>query len=745
MNKKDASRVLHAVACDHVPEDINLLPGILARIEKGNRIKMRSRTKLLTVIVLVVLALVVILVSLPGVATAMKRLFGYIPEVGIVEQGAPLRMLAAPVSATRGGVTVSVNRAYLTAEKTMLDIGVSGVPLSAYPKGETVSGCIEQEYLRLPDGTKLDVSAPVPSTVTEATFVMPCIFNTLPGSAPIDWELALRFISAPPDLTVLPVIEISPSVPAATKSAIETPEVKIGSSATATSIPSTAHILVEKVIETEDGYILIGSVKPQVPEGSWIQVTGLATIRDANGKKVSYTYPEDVQVADANMSQGGFSWTLQIKGAGVSFPLTIGFSGVVVSQVDPQASAPVAFDAGPDPQPNQVWALNQDVQLAGNTVQLVSVMADVDGYSFHIVPGPHLSGVSVQIDGYQAIGGGGGGGGAKGAPFNTSLIYAELPKGQLTILLSNPLSTSDTQTWQGQWGPEAPFPDWPTPSVASYPVCLNPDSISQLKQLPDGLDGRVLLTELNPALNLVLAGMDGSQRRVLALGGSRGAMTQDGSRLAYSGNDGITILDLANGKASVLNGIQGRDLRWSPDSSKIAYVTAGDTYGLFVTGSDGKNPVQLSNLGYEAIAGWSPDGRQLYYAIPGSSNNGFLLRSVDLITGKTSDLFVLENSSRKAPMPVISPDGQWVAYRGADNSSLYLIHPDGTEAHKLIENPSPGYAVSGIAWGPGSGMLGVSLITPEDQDGEVILIQPSGCEAYQLPSLHGELDGVLIP
>ncbi len=509
-------------------------------------------------------------------------------------------------------------------------------------------------------------------------------------------------------------------------------------------VQSTALVSVEKVIQTEDGYILIGSVRPQVPAGSWIQATGPATVRDARGKKVSYTYPQDVQpLDDTSLSQGGFSWALQIKGAGVNFPLTVGFPGIVISQVDSQASARVAFDAGPNPQTGQEWTLNQDVQLAGNALRLVSVTANADGYSFLIDPGPSLSGASVQIDGYQPVGGGGGGG-WKGE-YTSSLAYRELPKGQLTIVFSNPLAASDTQSWQGNWQPQAPSPDWPTPSAAPYPVCLNPDSINQLKPLPAGLDGRVLLSEMNPALNLILAGMHGSQRQVLAPGGSRGALTADGARLAYSANEGITILDLASGKTSVLKGIQGRDLHWSPDANQIAYVTSGDAYGVFVVGRDGKNPIQLSNLGYESIAGWSPDGKQLYYAIPGSSNTGFLLKAVNPATGETRDLFILENSSRKAPMPAISPDGKWVAYRGVDSSSLYLIHTDGTEGHLLMEDPSPGVAVSGIAWGPGGDLLGVSLITPGDQDGEVILLQPEGCEAYLLPSLHGELDGMSIP
>jgi Tol biopolymer transport system component len=153
----------------------------------------------------------------------------------------------------------------------------------------------------------------------------------------------------------------------------------------------------------------------------------------------------------------------------------------------------------------------------------------------------------------------------------------------------------------------------------------------------------------------------------------------------------------------------------------------------------------LTHLGYESIAGWSPDGKQLYYAIPASTSDGFLLKKVNVTTGEASDMFVLKDSSRKAPMPAVSPDGNWIAYRGADNASLYLIRMDGAAGRKLIEPPSPNYAITGIAWGPGRGLLGVSLMTPEVPDGQVILLQPDGCEAYILPALQGELDGLLIP
>ncbi len=146
---------------------------------------------------------------------------------------------------------------------------------------------------------------------------------------------------------------------------------------------------------------------------------------------------------------------------------------------------------------------------------------------------------------------------------------------------------------------------------------------------------------------------------------------------------------------------------------------------------------------YEAIAGWSPDSSTLYYAIPDAGGKGFMLRAMDIKTGRSRDLFVLENSSGKGPFAAVSPDGAWVAYRAKDNSSLYLKGMDGSPARLLLDRPAT--AISGIVWEKNSHLIGVSLITPETSDGEIILLQFENCETYKLTGLHGELDGIYIP
>ncbi|NLN70441.1 MAG: hypothetical protein GX142_06635 [Chloroflexi bacterium] len=694
---------------------------------------------IVTFAMLVLMILGTLMIGPQRIYAAVLQLFGYIPGVGIVDVNVPIRVLAEPVSLTRDGVKVSVNQVVLTETETRLDFGVSGVPLSAYPQVGATSGCIEREYLRLPDGTRIDVNAPIPANVNEATFVLPCIFNTLPGTVPVAWELPIHFVPAPSDLVILPVLDVTPSyVPTGQK-----PGLDIDTTSTTTLNESTqVNISIDKIIETEEGYILLGYVRPDIPEGSWLQITGPAIIKDANGKNVNYTFPNDVQpLDDTSLGQGGYAWVMQIDGAGVKFPITISFSGVIISQVDSEAFARTTVNVGLNPQPEQIWEVNQDVQIAGNTIQLISLTAWADGYSFRIDPGKNLSGVSVQIEGYQAIGGGGGEGTTNGKVFTTSLSYSNLPKGDLTILFSNPRLASPTAIWQAVWQPET-VQQFSSIDVSST-VCLNAESFQKLSPIPAGLTGKVVLTQLNPQLQIILAGMGGSPLEVLVTGNGQAALTQDGNRLAYTTDAGIRIQNLSSGEFAEIAGVFGRDLHWSPDGSQLAYVNSGDLYGVFLINSDDKHPRQLSNLGYESIAGWSPDGFVLYYAIPDSTGNGFLLRSVDVDTGNTHDLFVLENSSRKAPMSAVSPDGKWIAYRASDNSSLFIKGMDGSPAQLLLDNPAN--AINGIAWDKKSLLLGVSLITPEYPDGEIILIAPDSCETYRLPGLSGELDGVFMP
>ena len=693
-------------------------------------------------ITLAILSLIIIGTLVIGpqrVYAAIQQLFGYIPGVGIVDQSAPIRVLAEPVSITRDGISITVTSATLTGDMTHIEYRIFGVPGSAYPNREDMMGCMKQEYLRLADGTQLaQVNygyQPVPANVTEATFVIPCISGTLPGKVPENWELQLHFVPAPPDLTVMPVIELTPST-----------QVSLTQSATirSTPVPSMDNsVTVSKVIETSDGYILIGQFQPQSKPGESFQQTGAQEIRDASGKKIAYTYPQDVNDA-VNQEGAGTGWAAQFKAAGLAYPLTISFSGVVLRPADPDATAEFTFDAGSNPQPGQVWDLNQKIQLAGHTLKLVSITADsFSGYSFDFQVDPEVYSTSVQIMGYTPNGGGGGGGGGlTNGKFNVSLSYAHIPTGVLTVTLSNLTLIGVPITWQGQWSPTTPRTDLAANPTPQPGICLTADSLTQLKPAPLALsNGKALLYELLDSTTnkwgLVLYNLDGSQKQMLVPDGSWGALSPDGNRMAYPASDGIYVMDLATKAEKVLAVADGFDLHWSPDGKQIAYVGGSGSIidSVFVVNIDDTQMRQVSNLSYEAVIGWSADSAQLYFVAPFTGGAAWKVYSFDLASGAAHELFTIENGTPKFLNAKLSLDGNWIAYRGRDNSSLYLVHPDGSDMHLVLDN----VGAVGVEWSR-SGWLGVS-----DETTYVVLIKPDGCEAYLLPALHGDLEGLSIP
>jgi Tol biopolymer transport system component len=112
----------------------------------------------------------------------------------------------------------------------------------------------------------------------------------------------------------------------------------------------------------------------------------------------------------------------------------------------------------------------------------------------------------------------------------------------------------------------------------------------------------------------------------------------------------------------------------------------------------------------------------------------------DFASGMANERFTIENGTPKFLNPKLSPDGDWIAYRGRDNSSLYLVRTDGTDMHLVLDN----VGAVGIEWSR-SGWLGVSLQKANSDASTIILIKPDSCEAYLLPALHGDLEGLSIP
>ncbi len=147
----------------------------------------------------------------------IRSLMGFVPGVGVVDPNAPLRVLREPVKLTREGISLEVNSAMLSRDVTYLDYQFFGIPPEAITPDGHASGCEQEAYLRLPDGSRLerkDRAWPgIPAEVTEATLVVPCLQGTLPGSVPANWELPLSFINADQAPMVFPILELEEPTP----------------------------------------------------------------------------------------------------------------------------------------------------------------------------------------------------------------------------------------------------------------------------------------------------------------------------------------------------------------------------------------------------------------------------------------------------------------------------------------------------------------------------------------------------
>jgi len=208
--------------------------------------------------------------------------------------------------------------------------------------------------------------------------------------------------------------------------------------------------------------------------------------------------------------------------------------------------------------------------------------------------------------------------------------------------------------------------------------------------------------------------------------------------MAYPTLDGIHLRDLATHVERVLQqGRGGYSLVWSPDGKQIAFVS-GTADGVYVPRSGRQFPPPGDRPGLRFGHRWSPDSAQIYVVIPFTGGSAWKVRSIDATTGEWRELFTIENGTAKSLSPALSPDGQWIAYRGADNSSLYLVRLDGTDVHLIMTG------VGQVVWSR-SGWMGVTLLSDDPNELGTLLIQPESCQVYLLPSLHGYLEALYMP
>jgi len=151
------------------------------------------------------------------------------------------------------------------------------------------------------------------------------------------------------------------------------------------------------------------------------------------------------------------------------------------------------------------------------------------------------------------------------------------------------------------------------------------------------------------------------------------------------------------------------DLAISPDGTRLAFreVSTAGHLAVLALGPGTTASIPIPGMTQvDRVIRWSPVGDRLAFVASDAQQHDHLMvaaadgsatRSLDLGVQGTPDIWY----------PAWSPDGAWLAVvvgrHGSANGEIYLVHPDGSDAHRLKSAAVETGDAGTLAWSPDPG------------------------------------------
>lgn len=262
------------------------------------------------------------------------------------------------------------------------------------------------------------------------------------------------------------------------------------------------------------------------------------------------------------------------------------------------------------------------------------------------------------------------------------------------------MGTGSGQTSQdGGATPTRPVPvpiSSPAPEVTR--LTRDGDFKQHLSWSPDGK--RFLFTRIHQGkMGLWTMNVDGSEPRSLldAFPTFDGHWSPDSKKIVYvhdrlEGTDGKLQINTVNAdgtdiKVLIPHKAFEESPRWSPDGSRIAWVSTRDgNQEIYTVDAEGKSLKRLtSEIAADNNPAWSPDGKHIAFCSSRHGNLEILVMDAD-----GSSVRRLTNNAAIDYWPVWSPDGKRIAFTSNrdGNYEIYVMNADGSNQQNFTNHPA---------------------------------------------------------